>query len=74
MTAADSSEIGTASRLTANIQVGERGVAFQPTRYGACTLRPKTIACKAKRVSKRAQLHARISSQRHSLQPGSTHC
>jgi hypothetical protein len=73
MTAADSSGFETASRLTVNIQAGERGVAFQRTRYGTCTLRPETIACKTKRVSKHAQLHARISSQRLSLQQGSTH-
>ncbi len=45
-------------RLTLHIQVGERGVAFQRTRYGTCTLRPKSIACKAKDVSEHAQLHA----------------
>jgi hypothetical protein len=68
MTAADSSGIGTASRLTANFQAGERGVAFQRTRYGTCTLRPKTIPCKAKRVSKtRAMTRPHISSQRLSL-------
>ncbi len=39
-------------RLTSHIQLDERGVAFQRTRYGTCTLRPKTIVCKAKRVSK----------------------
>ena len=33
-------------RLTANIQAGERGVAFQRTRYGTCTLRPNFVACK----------------------------
>ncbi len=45
-------------RLTANIQAGERGVAFQPARYGTCTLRPKTIPCKENK--KRVTFHIQV--------------
>jgi hypothetical protein len=61
------------SRLTVDTEAGEGVVAFQRTRYDTCILRPKCIVCKAKRVSKHAQLHARIPQQRHSLQREPTH-
>ncbi len=42
-------------RLTSNTQVGERGVAFQRTRYETCTLRPKTVACNQVTCEQRAK-------------------